>query len=123
MDELHAEGYVCWFPQVPRNVYAPQKDIFGIFDVVSARKNGGLPCGKPVRWIQLTTDNGGNVSFRVHKIIDFFRRNNLFIQNSEVWGYKKDKHIFRKVEITYADVFPADQPASSLLPHPSPAKP
>jgi hypothetical protein len=101
MDELQAEGYVCWFPQLPRNLYAPQKDIFGIFDVVSARKNGP----KAVRWIQLTTDNGGNLSFRVKKIIAFFRRNNLFIENSEVWGYKKDKHVFRKVEITYQDVF------------------
>jgi hypothetical protein len=60
---------------------------------------------QPTHSAQLTTDNGGNVSFRVKKIIDFFRRNNLFIQNSEVWGSKKDKHLFRKVEITCQDVF------------------
>lgn len=99
LDELTRQGYVCWWPYPPRNTYAKEKDILSIFDVLAVKRKTS-----EVRWIQFTSLS--NVSARKKKILDYFRANEIFLPLSEVWGYIGAGD-FRKVEITYQEVFPS----------------
>ena len=110
LKELEAEGYVCWFPYSPRFKYAKQKDIFGVFDVIATRRYGlrAKPSNEvrqSLRWIQFSDYT--NVSHRREKVIHELRTKRFFpLGSKEIWGYKKGTSTFRKVEITYQDVFP-----------------
>jgi hypothetical protein len=59
-----------------------------------------LKCGtSEVRWIQFTSLS--NVSARKKKIEDYFRLHNIFLEGSEVWGYR-GKNGFRILTIKKA---------------------
>lgn len=94
LDELTRQGYVCWWPYPPRNTYAKEKDILSIFDVLAVKRGTS-----EVKWIQFTSLS--NVSARKKKIEDYFRAHDIFLEGSEVWGYK-GKSDFRIIPITKA---------------------
>lgn len=79
-------------PYPPRDTYAKEKDILTTFDVLAVKRGTS-----EVRRIQFTSLF--NVSARKKKIEDYFRTHDIFLQGSEVWGYHKSEHSFRKIAI------------------------
>lgn len=84
--KLALDGYVCW---TGAKAMYQSSDIFGIFDVIAAKKNAI----NEIRLIQWTSIK--NMGARRRKIRQFFLTNNLFIP-SELWGYEYGKW---KIEI------------------------
>lgn len=87
--KLRAEG---WFAWCPAKVRYQETDVWSIYDCVCVRGNGEF------KFVQWTSKS--NMRARVRKIEDVFRRENVFIPNSEVWGYDDKTHDFRIIPIT-----------------------
>jgi hypothetical protein len=77
---LEADNWLCWWPPKPRFSYK-DTDIFGVFDIVAVQRGTHA-----MKWVQLTTHNGGNMAARRRKILDSFKRYDYVIKNAEVWG-------------------------------------
>jgi len=79
---LQSQGWVVWFP---KKVKFWETDIFGVYDILAAKKNR-------LRFIQITTLS--NLSARRKKIDRFLISNRVKIP-SEVWAYDAKKKYFK----------------------------
>lgn len=88
LEILRADGWVAW---CPAKVRYQETDVWTIFDCVCVRGFGEF------KFIQWTSKS--NMRARQRKIEDFFRRENVFIPDAEVWGYDDKTHEFRIIPI------------------------
>ena len=79
---LKNEGWVVWFP---KKVKFWETDIFGVYDILAAKKNR-------LRFIQITTLP--NLSARRKKIQNFLISNGVSIP-SEIWAYDAKRKYFK----------------------------
>ena len=84
------QGYVYWFPPKIRFY---QRDIFGIFDFVAARK-------EEILFVQLTTVQ--HISDRRRKITAFMADHYCSFANAWIWAWNKEKGSFKVVK-TYEE--------------------
>jgi isocitrate/isopropylmalate dehydrogenase len=86
VEMLVKENWVCWYPAKAK---FKQNDVFGIIDLLAARK-------KSLKKIQLTTL--ANISTRRKKITCFLKENEIQM-TVEIWGWCQRKKKFKKEKI------------------------
>ena len=80
---LNKGNWITWYPSRARY---KQNDIFGIIDLLAAKKN-------KLKKIQLTTLP--NVSAKRKKIANFLKKNKIEM-TVEIWAWSKKKKKFKK---------------------------
>ncbi|MGB9743431.1 MAG: hypothetical protein ACPLW9_01820 [Minisyncoccales bacterium] len=83
---LNNNGWVTWHPARAR---FKQNDVFGIIDLLAAKK-------RSLKKIQLTTV--ANISTKRKKIINFLKENKIQMA-IEIWAWSQKEKKFRKEKI------------------------
>jgi hypothetical protein len=83
---LNKDGWITWHPARAR---FKQNDVFGIIDLLAAKK-------KNLKKIQLTTLT--NISTRRKKIASFLKQNDLQM-TIEIWAWSQKEKKFRREKV------------------------